>query len=280
MTHAVIVSAIMPTYNGMPYLQAAIESVLAQSFTDWELIVIDDASTDGSAALLARYTDPRITVYRSPVNVGRARARNLALERVRGKYIAPCDSDDRCLPERFAREAAFLDAHPEVQVVSSQVAYFWENAPPQVRLLYPEDNAAIQRRFARGKMAVPFMASMIRASCFARFGPFCEEMRRAEDLEWFLRIRHATTFHVLPEVLHHYRHEVRGIAFGKWIESAAYGQYAAYRADAAVRGPGTPPISFAHFSRRWPNRARLWTWDVAAYLAYGARSRLKARRLA
>lgn len=280
MAHDVIVSAIMPTYNGMPYLRDAIESVLAQSFTDWELIVVDDASTDDSAALLAQYTDPRIVVYRSPVNVGRARARNLALERARGQYIAPCDSDDQCLPERFAREAAYLDHHPEVQVVSSQIKYFWGNEPPQVRLLYPEDNTAIQQRFARGKMAVPFMASMIRASCFARFGPFCEEMRRAEDLEWFLRIRHAATFQVLPEFLHLYRHEVRGMAFGKWIESARYGRYATYRADAVAHDPGAPPMSFARFSRRWHNRVRLWTWDVAAYLAYQGRSRLGARRLA
>jgi len=279
MTRDVIVSAIMPTYNGMPYLRGAIESVRAQTLTNWELIVVDDASTDDTVAVLARYTDPRITVVRLPVNVGRARARNLALERARGRYIAPCDSDDVCLPERFAREAAYLDTHPEVQVVSSQIEYFWGEEPPQVRFLYPEDDAAIQRRFARGKMAVPFMASMIRASCFARFGPFCEEMRRAEDLEWFLRIRHAATFHVLPEFLHHYRHEVRGIAFGKWIESARYGRYAAYRASTLAHHPDTPPMPFARFSRQWRNRVRLATWDVAAYLAYEARSRFRARRL-
>jgi len=277
--HEVTVSAIMPTYNAMPYLRDAIESVLAQTFTDWELIVVNDASTDASAALLAQYTDPRIRVYRLPENAGRARARNLALQWARGKYIAPCDSDDLCLPERFAREVAYLDQHPEVGVVSSQIEYFWRDAPPQVRLLYPEDNAAIQRRFARGKMAVPFMAAMIRAACFAHFGPFCEEMRRAEDLEWFLRVRHATTFHVLPEFLHRYRHEVRGIAFGKWMESAQYAQYAVYRAEAATHHPAVSPVSFARYSRRWQNRVRLATWEVLKYLNFQARSRLGTRRL-
>ena len=109
----------MPTYNNGRWLQEAIDSVLGQTFTDWELIIVDDGSTDDTADVLARCTDSRIRIYTLAKNVGRAGARNVALGQARGRYIAICDSDDISAPTRFTEQVAFLDANPNIGVVSA-----------------------------------------------------------------------------------------------------------------------------------------------------------------
>ena len=275
----VTISAIMPTYNSMSYLKEAIDSVLAQTFTDWELIIVDDGSTDGTTALLAQYTDPRIRVFELDENRGPARARNVALGFACGKYIAPCDSDDISLPERFAKEVAYLESHPEIHVVASQMKYFRRNEPPQPRILYPEDPTAIQRRFARGRMAVPFPAAMIRSWCFDRFGPFREELRTAEDLEWFLRIRRSCNFRVLPEFLYLYRHDATKITFKEWIVDARNGRYAVYRAKMFGASADSTILPFDRFSQRWRTRLGLYTWDMLRFINFRLRSNFASRKL-
>lgn len=112
------VSVIMPVYNGARYLSPAIESLLAQTRQDWELIVVDDGSTDETPEILKRFTDPRIHVIRQP-NGGEAVARNTGLDNARGLYIAFLDADDLYLPNALADLAGYLDANPEVGVVFS-----------------------------------------------------------------------------------------------------------------------------------------------------------------
>jgi glycosyltransferase involved in cell wall biosynthesis len=109
---AELVSVMMPAYNAGKYISQAVNSLLAQTSPDWELVVIDDGSTDDTAHVLARYSDPRIRVYHQ-ANAGEAAARNAALDRVRGKYLAFLDADDIFLPEHIETAAAFLQAHPE-----------------------------------------------------------------------------------------------------------------------------------------------------------------------
>ncbi|GEM_PF-1702732 len=279
MRDRVTVSAIMPTYNAMPYLKEAIDSVLAQTFTDWELIVVDDGSTDGTQALLARYTDPRIRVFELEENGGCGKARNVALGFACGKYIAPCDSDDIFLPERFAKEVAYLESHPEIHVVSSQMKDFDSDEPPRSMFLYPEDPAAIDRRFAKGKMGAPFGPSMIRSWCFDRFGPFNEDMRISGDFEWFLRIRRSCNFRVLPEALYLYRHTGKSNTFTRWIKIAQSTRYAVYRANLF----GTPAESTAlpldRFSRHWRTRLGLYTRDVLRFVNFRLRSNFVGRKL-
>lgn len=265
------ISAIMPTYNQAPYLREAIDSVLAQTFTDWELIIVDDGSTDETPAILASYTDPRIRRFRLPVNQGRGVARNMAVERTKGRYIAICDSDDITFPRRFEREVAFLESHPEVDVVSAQVAYFWGEDLPQVRIIYPERPADIRARFDNGKMAVSHAASMIRRRCFEEFGLYCGDCRRAQDLEFFLRLNATSTFASLPEVLVLYRHQVTGYRLQKWIENAYYTRYAVYR---ATRLSGEETLRFAPYSRQWQVRLSVWTVDLLRLLNYTVKSLL------
>src|ERR1700722_2036753 len=115
-------SVLMPVFNGGRFLAAAVESILKQSLRDFELIAIDDGSTDQSASLLSQLagSDDRIRVIRQ-ANAGIVTALNRALELARGEYIARMDADDAALPSRLARQAAFLDGHPDVAVVGSAI---------------------------------------------------------------------------------------------------------------------------------------------------------------
>jgi len=263
----VVVSAIMPAYNTAPFIAAAIDSIRAQTFTDWELIIVDDGSVDDTPSIVRAYEDPRISVYTLPQNQGRAVARNVALQHARGRYIAIADSDDISLPQRFAVEVAHLDSHPDVDIVSCQMRYFWGDVPPQDGVRFPEDPEDIQQRFARGQMAISHGAALIRAECFQRYGGYLEDCRRAQDLEFFLRIRHHCVFRTLPEVLYLYRHEIRPVSLHRWMEMAAYRRYAVYRA-AAVQGHDPAPLSFPQFSRRIGYRLSLYTLELLRFSRY------------
>ena len=109
----------MAAYNGAALIGATIDSLLAQTRPDWELVVVDDRSTDATRDIVAGYTDPRIRLIAAPVNQGPVRARNLAFTLARGRYVAGLDHDDLCHPERLARQVAYLDAHPPIVLVGT-----------------------------------------------------------------------------------------------------------------------------------------------------------------
>jgi glycosyltransferase involved in cell wall biosynthesis len=114
------VSVLMSVYNGERYLAEAVDSILAQTYRDFELIVIDDASTDRSAEILAAYRDERIRVLRNETNRGLTVSLNVGLAAARGELIARQDADDRSHPRRLEEQVAFLDAHPDVAAVGAQ----------------------------------------------------------------------------------------------------------------------------------------------------------------
>jgi exopolysaccharide production protein ExoQ len=287
MSNRVTVSAIMTTYNAMPYLEETIKSILTQTFTDWKLIIVDDGSTDETRTLLDRYEDgERIIVIAPGEHDGIAKARNKALQIALGKvgdlrseYIAIVESDSRSLPERFAREVAYLNDHAEVHVVASQVGGFSAHGVSRPRFLYPEEPEAIQRRFARGRMAVPFPSAMIRSWCFDRFGDFRDDLPYAADLEWFLRIRRSCNFRVLPDVLCLNRHRIGGVTFSQWTVEREYERYAAYRAGMFGSSADRSALSFDQFTRRWGTRFGLYTRDVLGFLSSRRRPNATGRRL-
>jgi glycosyltransferase involved in cell wall biosynthesis len=273
----VTVSAVMPTYNTGAYLPAAIDSILAQDFQDWELIIVDDASTDDTPEVLSRYTDPRIRTYRRDTNGGRAIARNRAVTMARGRYIAIADSDDVSLPNRFSEQVAFLDAHPDVDVVSSQLLLFWGDAPPEVRGLFPEQPADIERRFRRGQMGIAHGASMLRASCFERCGLYSPDLEAAEDFELFLRMQQTCQFRTLPKPLLLYRHEHR-VPLRKWMFRTRCHRYALYKAS-RQRNNGAADMPFQQFTDRWDVKTALLTVDLVRYVHYMVRAYVRPRHV-
>lgn len=123
-----LVSVVMSNFNTpIKYLKESIDSVLAQTYTNFEFIIIDDGSTDDSAKFIESYVDPRIKLIYNETNMGLARSLNKGLDLCRGEYVARMDSDDVCYPERFAEQTAFLKKNPDTIVCGTFVEFIDEN---------------------------------------------------------------------------------------------------------------------------------------------------------
>ncbi|XZG70804.1 glycosyltransferase family 2 protein [Chitinibacteraceae bacterium HSL-7] len=144
------ISVLLPVYNGARYLEAALSSVFAQSCSDFELIVIDDGSTDETPLLLARVKDPRLSVIRQD-NRGIVAALNAGLAAARGSYLARMDADDEILPQRLATQLRFLEGHPDVVVCGMQVERF---GAATGRIALPASDAACRARLLFGSCFV------------------------------------------------------------------------------------------------------------------------------
>lgn len=116
----VTVSIVMPAYNAGQFIEQAIESVRAQTFPNWELLIVDDGSTDGTAAILARQNDSRIKVLHQP-NAGVSAARNAALDVARGEFVTFLDADDRLPPNALMLRVSYLQANPQVDIVNGGI---------------------------------------------------------------------------------------------------------------------------------------------------------------
>ncbi len=190
-----------------------------------------------------------------------------ALRHASGRYIAICDSDDISDPERFAKQVSFLDSHPEIDVVGSQVKYFWGDQLPRPRFMFPDTEESIEKRFSQNKAAMAHQSCMIRRKCFDDLGPYREDFRRVEDLELFLRFRESCRFHTIPEFLLLYRHEVRGIPLTKWMDNERYHRYAVYLGQ-KLAGDKGDMMTFERFSRRWSVRIKLYTVDMLRFVRF------------
>ncbi|OGQ99693.1 MAG: hypothetical protein A2505_09500 [Deltaproteobacteria bacterium RIFOXYD12_FULL_55_16] len=134
----------MTIYNAEPYLRAAIDSLIGQTFPDWELIAVENGSTDGSLAILEDYSDFRVRVFPLKENIGRTPALRLAFEQARGDYIAILDADDISSPDRLAQQVEFLDQHPEVALVGSWAQHIDEQGRIFDEFEPPSDQEQLQ----------------------------------------------------------------------------------------------------------------------------------------
>lgn len=143
------VSVILPTYNYAHYIEEAVESVLHQTLSDFELIVIDDGSTDDTPSVLSRIDDPRVQIVRTP-NRGLCAARNEGLERARGEFIAFLDADDRFRPDKLERQVRMMEAEPDLASVFTNFVRFDDNGIfPKDQFFFHPELAAIATRETR-----------------------------------------------------------------------------------------------------------------------------------
>lgn len=200
------VSVLMAVHNGERYLAEALDSVLAQTLADFEAVVVDDGSTDGSTAILDDYArrDRRLVVLRNDENRNLAAALNRGLAACRAPLVARADADDVNRPDRLARQVAFLDAHPEVGVVGCAFHTMTPDGRRQGTKRYPTDHATIRARllFANSFLhpGVVFRADVVRA-----VGGYDEAYWTAQDSDLWTRLRDRTRFANLPDPLVHYR---------------------------------------------------------------------------
>jgi glycosyltransferase involved in cell wall biosynthesis len=176
----------MPVYNEQNYLRASIESILYQTFTDFEFIIIDDGSTDDSAQIIKSYNDPRLFFYQS-VNKGMVHQFNFGINKARASIIARMDADDVAEWNRFEEQNKFLEIHPDLHVVGSNVNFINENGEMLCKKKYPEYHREIEFMMPI-ESAVCHPAIMIRREVFDQFGLYDESFGYAADHKLFLDI--------------------------------------------------------------------------------------------
>ena len=193
------VSVVMAVYNAAPWLVEAVDSVLDQTFGDFELIAIDDGSVDATPDILKSYRDPRLRVI-AQSRSGQTPALNHGLRVARGPLIARMDGDDVCLPERFARQVAFLEAHPEVGLLGTACREISASGEVLRTITPPSDDRALRRILIRLN---PFTHSsmMFRRSVLEESGWYDERFMVAQDYDLWLRMSGLTRLASLDEPL-------------------------------------------------------------------------------
>lgn len=197
------VSILMPVYKTADYLKEALDSMLTQSFNDFELIVLNDCSPDNSEEILDTYSDSRIIRYRGEKNQGLANVLNMGLNLARGKYIARMDSDDISMPTRLKTQVEYLESHPDVDLCSCGMQLFGARNDVWIRESDPE----------KVKITALFFSPILHASSVWRKDSFDhnalrfrQEMVPAEDYDLWCRALAAGLRLVnIPEVLYKYR---------------------------------------------------------------------------
>lgn len=200
------VSVIFPVGEREAYLAEAIESVLNQTFADFELLIILDGVSDAVADIVQRYRDERIRAIRLPVNLGISNARNAGLLAARAPYVALMDSDDIALPQRLQRQHDWLQAHPGVTVLGSNAIKLYEDGR-RVPMVYPQTDGQIKARLLLVDSALLNPTAMMRVDFIQRLGlRYDASFPRDQDHRFFAdMVLRGATFHGLQEPLLHYR---------------------------------------------------------------------------
>ena len=194
------VSVLMPVSNGELYLREAVESILNQTFSDFEFLIIDDGSTDSTWEILGSYDDPRIHLVQNEDNIGLIRSLNRGLGLARGKYIARMDADDVSLPERLVLQVNFLDAHPEIGVLGCGVWVIDGCGNPSHIRRFPAEHGVIKWHLCFD-VPIAHPTVMMRREVVARAGGYRTDMVHAEDYDLWRRLSQVARLSNLPEVL-------------------------------------------------------------------------------
>jgi len=201
------VSVIIPVFNGADFLQPAIDSVLQQTLTDFELLIINDGSTDESEQLILSYTDARIRYISNESNKGLVYTLNKGIELCATGLIARMDSDDICLPERLAKQKAFLQSHTQTAVVAGFIDFIDEHNKPGGS--WNTDRETISAKEIKRKMAkencIAHPSVMMRKDIIQQY-LYKENQKNIEDYDLWLRLlSDGHTIEKIPEVLLQYR---------------------------------------------------------------------------
>lgn len=243
------VSVLMTVYNGMPFLPPAVESVLGQTFQDFDFVIVNDGSTDGTADYLASLDDPRIRVI-TQENGGTAAAANHGLQHCHGQLLARMDADDISLPQRFEKQVAFLDSHPQVGLVGTQMAPMGPNKVGK-SLHLPLTHQEIYPSMRKGYHGLAHSAIMMRTDLLKQIGGYWS-FRLIDDWDMMLRMGEVAELANIDEVLHHYRvhgGSLNGQAMRRMRSHIAFACELADRREAQA-----PAISYDEFMEQQKKR--------------------------
>jgi glycosyltransferase involved in cell wall biosynthesis len=262
----------MAVHNGAQYVGLAIDSILAQTFTDFELVIVEDGSTDQTPQILASYGDPRIVLVKNDHNMGLTRSLNRGIQASSGELIARQDADDVSLPDRLARQVSYLEAHPTVGLIGSGSRWI-DGQGDLIREWHPPADPVEIHQLLLGSIVFLHGTFMFRRACLQDTGGgYSETMPVAQDCDLLFHISEKWDLANLPEVLYvHRRHgdtvtAKRGIDQEKYLMSArqaAVRRRLAYGWQRLGLSRAGAPDWVGSASRRWLARRFVW-WSAAA----------------
>lgn len=183
-------SVILPVFNGHEYLSCSIESILSQTFSNFELIIVNDGSTDDTEQIIKSFSDPRVVMINNKLNLGVACSLQLGVKKAQSEVIVRADGDDICDKERFQKQLDYLEAHPEVVLLGTSARVIDQNGCKVGEINSPETDHSIRRQIFRKN---PFIHSsvMFRNSAYYKAGGYRKFFNGAEDYElWFRMLKY------------------------------------------------------------------------------------------
>jgi glycosyltransferase involved in cell wall biosynthesis len=239
------VSVVMSVLNSERTVDAAIASIRAQTFSDWEFIILNDGSRDGTARIVAAADDPRIRLINGEATLGLAARLNQGVALAQGRYIARMDGDDIAYPERLQRQVAHMETHPQIDLIGSAAMVFSEARGAIGIFRTPDRHEDICAHPELG-FALAHPTWLGRREWFGEV-PYRESAIRAQDQDLLLRRHRNSRFANLPDVLLGYRQErlrARNIVYGRWHYTRALIAFARQSNDPllAARGIGQQAV--------------------------------------
>lgn len=220
------ISVLMSVYNGADYLEESLSSVLEQTFSDFEVILLDDGSTDHSRIVIEKKmsTDPRIRLVAQP-NLGLTPSLNRGLALCRAPVVARQDADDISLPQRFEKQLEYLDRHPDVGMVNCRTEFFNRNGKLRDAEMPPLTTEQIPGYLAHKNIFV-HGAAMFRRRPVLELGGYREFFRCAQDYDLWLRLCETTQLACLDECLYRYRVAAEAVSVAKRATQQKYARLA------------------------------------------------------
>jgi glycosyltransferase involved in cell wall biosynthesis len=210
------ISVVMSCYNSERWVEGSVESVLAQTFGDFEFIVIDDGSTDGTCGIIKRYAnkDPRIKII-TKANTGLADSLNVGIDQAEGEWIARIDADDLCMPDRLEKQLKFVSTDPDVVLLGSGSIMVDERGNFVRQYVYPGAHRELVKNLEYDKRFFSHSSAFFNKHACEKVGRYNPLFRRAQDRDLWLRLSEVGALASLPEPLIKLRIHQNSVSHGE-----------------------------------------------------------------
>ena len=219
------VTVLMSVYNGEKYLQEAIDSILVQTFKDFEFLIVNDGSTDKTREILESYKDPRIRIINNEKNIGLTKSLNIGLRIVKGEYIARQDADDISCGNRLERQIKFLDEKLDIAIVGTNYFRINEKGDIIQEIKRQEKDKDIKKYLLNGNQ-LGHGTIMFRKSCIEKVGFYREEFKFAQDYDFVLHFSEKYKLANIPETLYKWRINSDSVSVSRKIIQDRYAKLA------------------------------------------------------
>ena len=258
------VSVVMPVHNALPFLDESIRSILGQTLEDFEFVILDDASSDGSTQVLREWSrrDARIKLHESSERLGLSGSANAVVWKAQARIVARMDADDVCHPDRLRRQFKVIESQPDIALIGS----LCNGIDASGRVVRPRDRWRLVRRSSY--IPFPHGSAMFRREAFDAVGGYDEKAVRAEDQDLFSRMAAQGRVVTLPDILYSYRYHSNNatllngqLAVGENHSQNGHALAAFYMLGAMRLWAGNPPMLLEAMlekkSLQWNHRALL-----------------------